>query len=240
MPSPRWRPNGLADRLTAELFGGPHGPPQDTTEIEELLDKVEAMERREICRDTNMTAQLDELPRYFLVALANAERAFGARSVAGLSQVNAHLQSVVDAAVTWLRSVERERDEARTKADCLTGENHALREQLAEAGRVYDEARAEIRRLRGVERALSDEITCLEDEADPDWGDAQAPPRRLRGSASDGWMLDDDPLLRVWDTAQDAMAEVRGDWWEEEPGCWMSTGLSREPERHANPDRGEE
>jgi len=45
---------------------------------------------------------------------------------------------------------------------------------------------------------------------------------RLRGDDEQGWMIDDDPLLRVWDTAADAMAEVPGDWWEEEAGCWMA------------------
>ena len=51
---------------------------------------------------------------------------------------------------------------------------------------------------------------------------------RLLGCDGDGdeegWFIADervDPLGRTWTTAQDAMAEVPGEWWEEEPGVWM-------------------
>ncbi len=59
---------------------------------------------------------------------------------------------------------------------------------------------------------------------------------RLRGDDEEGWMIDDDPLLRVWDTAADAMAEVPGDWWEEEAGCWMAAAIesSTTPRRADN------
>ena len=51
---------------------------------------------------------------------------------------------------------------------------------------------------------------------------------RLLGCDGDGdeegWFIADervDPLGRTWTTAQDAMAEVPGAWWDEEPGVWM-------------------
>lgn len=51
---------------------------------------------------------------------------------------------------------------------------------------------------------------------------------RLTGNDEDGWCLDDgtdeDSLLRVWDTAEDAMAELPGDWWQED-GCWFATEI---------------
>jgi len=51
---------------------------------------------------------------------------------------------------------------------------------------------------------------------------------RLTGNDEDGWCLDDgtdeDSLLRVWDTAEDAMAELPGDWWQDD-GCWFATEI---------------
>ena len=51
---------------------------------------------------------------------------------------------------------------------------------------------------------------------------------RLLGCDGDGdeegWFIADegvDPLGRTWTTAQAAMAEVPGAWWNEEPGVWM-------------------
>lgn len=43
---------------------------------------------------------------------------------------------------------------------------------------------------------------------------------RLSG-AGDEWSISADPLMRVWDSAADAMAEIPGGWWEEEPGYWL-------------------
>lgn len=73
----------------------------------------------------------------------------------------------------------------------------------------------------GLRRGVFDAVRLL-DEDDED-GENMAGLRRLRGDDDEeGWTLDDDPLGRVWGTAADAMAEVPGDWWEEEPGCWMA------------------
>jgi hypothetical protein len=42
-----------------------------------------------------------------------------------------------------------------------------------------------------------------------------------------GWVVvcceEHDPLMRTWDTKEDAMAELDPtEWWEEEPGIWMA------------------
>ena len=53
-----------------------------------------------------------------------------------------------------------------------------------------------------------------------------------------GWVVTccetHDPLCRIWDTKEDAMAELGlSDWWEEEPGVWMAdtTPEPKEPTR---------
>lgn len=63
-------------------------------------------------------------------------------------------------------------------------------------------------------------VRCLDADYDQTH-DEEDNLRRLTGNDADGWQIDPDPLLRVWDTAADAMAEIPGEWWEEEPGCWL-------------------
>lgn len=57
------------------------------------------------------------------------------------------------------------------------------------------------------------------------------PFHRVTGSDAAGWALDEDPLLRVFDTAADARDAApvdEGAWWEEEPGDWLAS----RPPRH--------
>lgn len=46
---------------------------------------------------------------------------------------------------------------------------------------------------------------------------------RLRGDG-DAWTIDQDSGCRCWDTAEEAMDEVPGAWWSDEPGCWLCHG----------------
>lgn len=46
---------------------------------------------------------------------------------------------------------------------------------------------------------------------------------RLRGDG-DAWIIEEDAMWRCWDTAEDAMAEVPGAWWCDEPGSWLCHG----------------
>jgi len=43
--------------------------------------------------------------------------------------------------------------------------------------------------------------------------------QRMIGDDTDGWAVEDDPSLRIWDTAADARAELGGEWWRED-GRW--------------------
>jgi hypothetical protein len=58
---------------------------------------------------------------------------------------------------------------------------------------------------------------------------------KIAGSDKDGWSCVSgerhDPLLRMWDTAADARAELGPalTWWEEEPGFWLAEAAPKAP-----------
>lgn len=65
-----------------------------------------------------------------------------------------------------------------------------------------------------------DEMVGTDREGDKGGDDDEVEYVRL-SSEGDEWFISADPLGRAWGSAEDAMAEVPGEWWEEEPGYWL-------------------
>ncbi len=107
------------------------------------------------------------------------------------------------------------------ESDEVRAQRHAALDEALTADKITRQPGESDEELRQRVKAAS---TADPTQESPE-ADEGPEPYRLRGDDEEGWMIDDDPLLRVWDTAADAMAEVLGDWWEEEPGCWMATAI---------------
>lgn len=66
----------------------------------------------------------ETIPRHLLVALSQAQRAFERRDRSAFGTINESVQPVADAALGWIREVERKRDEARAQlAACAAAPN---------------------------------------------------------------------------------------------------------------------
>lgn len=92
----------------------------------------------------------DTIPRHLLVALSQAQRAFERRDCTAFGTINENVQPVADAALGWIREVERERD--------------AYRKAKAENDDRFMAERDEARRERDTLRAkLTASQTLAED-----------------------------------------------------------------------------
>ncbi len=137
------------------------------------------------------------------------------------------LGELADDAATMEAAIARAEQLAMGAINTATGspfDDAQDSERLLRFAQEWTATAAALRRLLAAKPEPTEPATADPTQESPE-ADEGPEPYRLRGDDEEGWMIDDDPLLRVWDTAADAMAEVLGDWWEEEPGCWMATAI---------------